>query len=100
MAFVLILQVDLGLHSAIYENTDGSKRPTPSQPHQRTASTFDGLCSTLPAQAVHHHANPQADSCGESKAANENQGGFFLLPDLNSLPCEEDYCSETLYGMS
>lgn len=80
------LQLELHVDSAKYVNADGFKM----------ASTSDNVRSTM---QLAHHSNAQSDSFDESKT-NSNLDGFFLLPDLNSLPCDEDCGSETFYGLS
>ncbi|GMN45497.1 hypothetical protein TIFTF001_014689 [Ficus carica] len=92
------MKLELHGNSSKYVNADESKVASSSQPTERIASTSDIVPLTLPTQLT-HHGNAQSDSCDESKT-NSNRDGFFLLPDLNSLPCDEDYGSETFYGTS
>ncbi|EXC04750.1 hypothetical protein L484_003458 [Morus notabilis] len=90
------MKLELHVDSAKYVNADGFKMASSSQPQERIASTSDNVRSTM---QLAHHSNAQSDSFDESNT-NSNRDGFFLLPDLNSLPCDEDYGSETFYGSS
>lgn len=93
------LQLEMAVHSAKYVNAGGPKRATSSQPHQRIASNFETVPSDLPAETTHHHVHTKSDSSDASKAVSSHDS-LFLLPDLNSLPSEEDSGFEMLYGMS
>ncbi|XVE53566.1 hypothetical protein DITRI_Ditri03aG0013100 [Diplodiscus trichospermus] len=65
------------------------------QPCQRICSA---CASTLPSHALDDQ-KPMLDSCDEGKAIS-SEGSFFLLPDLNMMPDEDDSGAETLYGTS
>ena len=97
-SFFLFWQLELGVHSAKYVNADGPKIATSSQPLQRVASSFEAALSNSPTEST-RNANSKSDSSDASKAVS-NRDGFFLLPDLNSLPSEDDSGFEMLYGMS
>ncbi|PON71288.1 hypothetical protein PanWU01x14_074280 [Parasponia andersonii] len=93
------MKLELGLHSAKYVNADEPHRATSSQSYQRVAFSSDTISSNLPSETTHHLVHPKSESSGASKAG-LNRDNFFHLPDLNFLPCEEEFPIDMLYGRS
>ncbi|PON91588.1 hypothetical protein TorRG33x02_126270 [Trema orientale] len=93
------MKLELGVHSAKYVNADEPQRATSSQSYQRVAFSFDTVSSNLPSETTHHLVHPKSESSGPSKAAS-NRDNFFHLPDLNFLPCEEEFPTDMLCGRS
>ncbi|KAL5559713.1 hypothetical protein UlMin_035924 [Ulmus minor] len=89
------IKIDMGLHSAKHVKPEGQGRTASSQPHKRATSALDNVSYNLPRQASHND-HLQSDSCGDASETTSKRDSFFLLPDLNSMPSEE----EAFYGMS
>ncbi|CAL5429002.1 unnamed protein product [Camellia sinensis] len=95
MGFIVILQLDLYSQSAnkLAATCDELEAPNSSQPNLAEVSTLDHV-SVLPTIT--------SASCKVENKEGETTERFFVLPDLNMMPSEEDSVSgfETLYGLS
>ncbi|XP_022754467.1 uncharacterized protein LOC111302862 [Durio zibethinus] len=94
------MKLDLNLHTAKNLSliaVEPEKVPS-CQPCQRVSSSLDYIPSILPSHAL-DDSKPPLDSCSLDKAISRGET-FFLLPDLNMMPAEDDSGTETLYGTS
>ncbi|XWS26180.1 hypothetical protein CRYUN_Cryun26dG0009000 [Craigia yunnanensis] len=94
------IKLDLNLHTAKNSSliADEPEKVPSCQPHQRVPCSLDYIPSILTSHTVDDR-KPLLDSCDEGKAIS-NEESFFLLPDLNMMPAEDDSGTETLYGTS
>ncbi|XVE71234.1 hypothetical protein DITRI_Ditri10aG0134400 [Diplodiscus trichospermus] len=92
------IKLDLNLHTAKNLTADESEKAPSCQPPQRVPSSFDCNPSTLPSHVL-DDCKPMLDSSSVDKATSSGES-FFLLPDLNMVPAEDDSGAETLYGTS
>ncbi|KAJ7966235.1 Major facilitator superfamily domain-containing protein [Quillaja saponaria] len=69
------------------------------QPHQRIAPAPKYVAPMTPTHSTPEYDRPLSDSCEENKT-DSTQENFFVLPDLNMMPSEDDSNSDTLYGFS
>ncbi|XP_022751811.1 uncharacterized protein LOC111300446 [Durio zibethinus] len=94
------IKLDLNLHTAKNPGlfADEPEKVPSCQPNQRVPSSLDYIPSTLPLHAIDDR-KPLSDSCDDGKAISSEET-FFLLPDLNMMPAEDDSVTEILYGTS
>ncbi|XP_022732083.1 uncharacterized protein LOC111286411 [Durio zibethinus] len=89
------IKLDLNLHTA---NNSSLIANEPEKVPSCQRSSLDYIPSTLPSHAL-DDGKPLLDSCNVGKAVYSEES-FFLLPDLNMMPAEDDSGTETLYGTS
>lgn len=78
--------------------SDGPEKAFSREPYQRGGSASDNTSSSLQAY-VPIDENPQLEPFTADNAGPDSDSSF-LLPDLNMMPSEDDFASQTLYGMS
>ncbi|EOY29384.1 hypothetical protein QUC31_020822 [Theobroma cacao] len=96
------IKLDLNFHTAKNSSliVDEPEEKVPcSKFCQRVPSSLDYIpTTTLPSHSLDDR-KPLLDSCDAGKADSSGDS-YFLLPDLNMMPAEDDSGTEMLYGTS
>ncbi|KAJ7958545.1 DNA topoisomerase 4 subunit A like [Quillaja saponaria] len=69
------------------------------QPYQRISPSLGYVPPIIPTHSAHEYDHPLSDSC-EANKTDSTRESFFVLPDLNMTPSEDDCNSDSLYGFS
>lgn len=93
---LLVPQLDLNLHATT--NADEPEEVPSSQLRQRVPSSLEYIIPSILPSCIDDR-KPLSDTCVEGKAISSGES-FFILPDLNMMPTEDDSGTETFRSRS